>query len=361
MQQISQEKVHEALSKINCLELCKKLGFSLNSQNKIYCIWHPENTPSLQVYPNRFHCFGCGKNANAIHFIRHLKNLSFIQALEYLSHQSFSPIASQKTFREATFEEALTVPDFVERLRIINYIAAYFSSLTAIQIKQRKIQRLISNWFDERGLDKKIILPKWENRFFFIDKERIPIVTQLLKENFKNWRRTNLFNQNEELKWISGDDYAIAFPIWNAKTITSLRLRNVVGGTPKDIEMSPITGLPSSFGWMGYYQIRELNVPYKVVLVEGAPDMLAGMQYFHEEKNIFVVSTGNVKKAEQLHNLQLLKKNCEELILAFDNDPVGLKTTHNVGRNATILGFPKISQLIFNGKDLNEFVKNSKQ
>lgn len=51
---------------------------------KALCPFHAEQSPSLTVFPNnRFKCFGCGENGDAIHFIRKLKNLAFPNAVRY--------------------------------------------------------------------------------------------------------------------------------------------------------------------------------------------------------------------------------------------------------------------------------------
>ncbi len=54
---------------------------------KALCPFHSEKTPSFFVSPSKqiFHCFGCGKGGNAIHFLMEYEKLSFYEALEILS------------------------------------------------------------------------------------------------------------------------------------------------------------------------------------------------------------------------------------------------------------------------------------
>jgi len=50
------------------------------------CPFHNERTPSFHIYPeeNRFHCFGCSADGDAIDFIMRLKDLKFKEAVTYL-------------------------------------------------------------------------------------------------------------------------------------------------------------------------------------------------------------------------------------------------------------------------------------
>jgi hypothetical protein len=51
------------------------------------CPYHEERTPSFFLYPqaNTFYCFGCQVHGDAISLTEKLQNLSFIEAVKYLS------------------------------------------------------------------------------------------------------------------------------------------------------------------------------------------------------------------------------------------------------------------------------------
>lgn len=57
--------------------------------NRLYglCPFHEERTASFFIFrnSNTYHCFGCGLGGDVIDFIVNLKNLSFKEAVEYLS------------------------------------------------------------------------------------------------------------------------------------------------------------------------------------------------------------------------------------------------------------------------------------
>jgi len=50
------------------------------------CFWHDEKTGSLKYYQekNRVHCFGCGKNGDAIDVLMAMKKCTFTEAVEFL-------------------------------------------------------------------------------------------------------------------------------------------------------------------------------------------------------------------------------------------------------------------------------------
>lgn len=52
----------------------------------VLCPLHNEKTPSFYIYTdsNRFKCFGCQKNGNAINLVREIHNYSFKEAVKYL-------------------------------------------------------------------------------------------------------------------------------------------------------------------------------------------------------------------------------------------------------------------------------------
>jgi len=74
------------LDRISLDEAFRRLGFSLNRENKMLCPFHAEKTPSFSVHPKRgiWKCFGCGVGGRGIvSFIQRWKGLSFEDAVLY--------------------------------------------------------------------------------------------------------------------------------------------------------------------------------------------------------------------------------------------------------------------------------------
>jgi len=54
------------------------------------CPFHREKTPSFSVEPVKqfYYCFGCNNGGNVFHFIMHIENLDFLEALRFLADRA---------------------------------------------------------------------------------------------------------------------------------------------------------------------------------------------------------------------------------------------------------------------------------
>jgi DNA primase len=83
--------VEEVKAKVNIVDLIGRY-VALKPAGKSYkgrCPFHPDNTPSLVVSPEKglWHCFGCGAGGDAIGFIMRVERLSFPEALGRLAQE----------------------------------------------------------------------------------------------------------------------------------------------------------------------------------------------------------------------------------------------------------------------------------
>ncbi len=62
------------------------------------CPFHSEKTPSFFVNPQMqlYHCFGCGAGGTVIHFIEHIENLDFVEAVKFLAQRAGIPLPEEK-------------------------------------------------------------------------------------------------------------------------------------------------------------------------------------------------------------------------------------------------------------------------
>jgi len=71
--------------------------------SKGLCPFHPDHNPSLAVYPDHFYCFGCGAHGDVIDWVMKLHNLSFNEALKYLTEKfNLPPTTTTKSKAVAT-------------------------------------------------------------------------------------------------------------------------------------------------------------------------------------------------------------------------------------------------------------------
>lgn len=53
-------------SSVNLIHVAKYYGIEVNRSGFTSCLFHNERTPSMKLYPDHFHCFGCGKSGDVI-------------------------------------------------------------------------------------------------------------------------------------------------------------------------------------------------------------------------------------------------------------------------------------------------------
>jgi DNA primase len=88
---IPQSFLSELLARVDVVEVVGKY-VQLKKGGANYmglCPFHGEKSPSFSVSPTKqfFHCFGCGKNGNAIGFLMDHTGMSFIEAVKDLAQQ----------------------------------------------------------------------------------------------------------------------------------------------------------------------------------------------------------------------------------------------------------------------------------
>ena len=55
--------------------VARAYGLRINRSGMAICPFHREKTPSAKIYPDGFHCFGCGVHADVIGFTQRLFDL----------------------------------------------------------------------------------------------------------------------------------------------------------------------------------------------------------------------------------------------------------------------------------------------
>jgi DNA primase len=97
----SLEKLKERLDLVEVLSAhveMKRAG----SSYKALCPFHQEKTPSFVVQKGdtHYHCFGCGAHGDAIQFLIHYLNLSFVEAVESLAERFHVPLERHEVHKE---------------------------------------------------------------------------------------------------------------------------------------------------------------------------------------------------------------------------------------------------------------------
>ncbi len=87
------------------------------------CPFHGEKTPSFTVSPSKqfYHCFGCGKNGDAINFLMEHNGMSFVDAVQELAQQHGMQVPDEhsnpqeRARAEARRQQQATLNDVLEK------------------------------------------------------------------------------------------------------------------------------------------------------------------------------------------------------------------------------------------------------
>ena len=95
------EIIKEAVSTYDLLDM---LGIELY-KDKIICPFHNDNSPSMWVYDDHFHCFSCGNHHDVISFTKKYLNLNFKETIQMLASKkniniTLSDTSSFKYYQE---------------------------------------------------------------------------------------------------------------------------------------------------------------------------------------------------------------------------------------------------------------------
>ena len=96
---IPQSFIQELLNRADVVDIVgryvqlKKAGANFSG----LCPFHSEKSPSFTVSPTKqfFHCFGCGKNGNAIGFLMEHAGMNFVEAVKDLA-QTYNMVVPEE-------------------------------------------------------------------------------------------------------------------------------------------------------------------------------------------------------------------------------------------------------------------------
>ena len=74
-------------------------GVEINRASFANCPFHPDNEPSLKIYDDHYHCFGCGAHGDVTNFVARLFGLSQYEAAKKLDYD-FGLYFTNKTYYE---------------------------------------------------------------------------------------------------------------------------------------------------------------------------------------------------------------------------------------------------------------------
>ncbi len=345
MAYFSDEWIQELLLKVNLVDL---IGEYVTLQNKsgrwwACCPFHNEKTPSFSVTPEKgfFHCFGCGKGGNAIHFVMEQEKMSFPEACRYLADKVKLPVPDVAD--DSNYEKRKQQR---EKIFVMNKIAAKFFHKNLYDAQGKGALE----YLHERGLSDRIIktfgigyaLDKWDG-----------LLDLLAKDGYtkQDMQLAGLVKINDG-KCYDMFRNRVVMPIVNT-------FANVIGfgGRVMDDSLPKYLNSPETAAFNKSKNLYNLNMVRKqknlkhLILVEGYMDVIAMHVYGIPE---CVATLGTALTQDQA---RLLKRYVNNVYVSYDGDNAGKKATL---RALDILAQEGIESRVVSipgGQDPDEFLK----
>lgn len=351
-QRIPREFIDQLIARTDVIDLIDSyVPLKKNGANfKACCPFHDEKSGSFVVSPAKqiYHCFGCGVGGNVISFIMAYDNCSFIEALELLAKRNNVALPTYADSNNAA--PTKTKDDLFD---IMVEAAKFYQQQLKTHAQAQKAKRYLI----DRGLSGEIakhyqlgFAPEgWDN-----------LLKHLKQKNFSvtSLNEAGLINQKSQDKAYDRFRDRIMFPIRNRQgKVIGFGGRVIDQGEPKYLN-SPETPLfYKGRELYGLYELLQVQRnPAYIIIVEGYMDVLALAQ----QGIPTAVATLGTATTEQ--HIQILSRNCEQLIFCFDGDDAGKKAAWRaLTTTLPVISADKIVRFVFlpDGQDPDSFVREN--
>jgi DNA primase len=311
---IPQSFIQELLSRVDVVDIVGKyVQLKKGGANFMgLCPFHGEKSPSFSVSPTKqfFHCFGCGKNGNAIGFLMEHAGMSFIEAVKDLAQQTGMQVPEEQQSPEDRAKAAAqkakqdSLSDVLEKAG-----EAYREQL--------KISPHAIDYLKGRGLSGQIAkrfglgyAPEgWRSLASIFPKYDDPLLAEsgLVIVNEEDDKRYDRFRDR------------IMFPIRNIKgECIGFGGRVIGSGTPKYLNSPETPVFHKGRELYGLYEAREaLHSAGYVLVTEGYMDVVALAQLG------FANAVATLGTACTPEHVQKLFRFTDSVVFSFDGDGAG--------------------------------------
>jgi len=268
------------------------------------CPFHGEKSPSFTVSHSKqfFHCFGCGANGDAIHFLREHAGLSFLEAVQELAQAAGMALPGRE-------QGAAPTQDHTELLKANELAAAFYRHCL-------RHEQHAKDYLKGRRL------PSEATERFVIG--YAPTGWTSLKEAFPDYGanrhlvEAGLVVEREDRRYDRFRE-RIMFGIRDPRgRLLGFGGRSIGTAEPKYLNSSASPLFDKSAALFGVFEAREaIRRTRQVLVVEGYMDVVA--LSMNGVPNC-VATMGTACTRQHLERLMAV---CEEVVFAFDGDAAG--------------------------------------
>ena len=328
---IPQDVIEDILRRISIVELIsqhatlKKAGHNY----KGLCPFHNDrNTPSLSVSDQKglYHCFSCGAGGNALTFLKEYNKLDFVDSMKILGELAGIDI-------EYYLQNQQDILPLRNKLKTIHQIAQEFYIEQLFKIDNPQTELAVRT-IKKRKLDKKTI------ELFGLGFGGIgwdELFKKLQSSGFKTDEIiiSGLCGKSENNKFYDRFRNRITFPIFDSEgVIVAFGGRIIDNSSNAKYINSPETPLFKKgsllYGW-NFSKDTALEIG-NVIIVEGYMDVI---RMFQAGFSTAVAPLGTGLSEDRI---SFLKHKVDTIILCFDGDNAGQKSTYRSAGIAAKLG-----------------------
>lgn len=341
------DQIEEIRSKIDIIQLISEyLPLKKSGRNfKALCPFHAEKTPSLVVSPERqiFKCFGCSVGGDIFGFLMKMEGMEFGEALRTLAKRAGVTLT---TYHPTTAETEK------EKLYQINHLAGefYHYLLASHPVGQQARQYLKL----KRGVSEETIRlfklgyapPLWEGLQKFLVGKKGYKPEELLKAGL-------VVGQTGRFRDFFRD--RLIFPLKDHRgNVVGFSGRILSGDGPKYIN-TPETAVYHKADLLYGLETTKnaIKSQNQVIIVEGEFDLLSSWQA--GVLNVVAIKGSALTESQ----LRLLKRFCENLVLALDRDLAGDTASHRGIELAELSGFNVQVFRLSESKDPDELARKN--
>jgi len=350
------DQIEEVRSKIDIVQLISEyLPLQKSGRNfKALCPFHSEKAPSFMVSPERqiFKCFGCGAGGDVFGFLMRMERMEFGEALRTLAKRAGVVLTSYRP----TTDEAEK-----EKFYKINHLTSEFYHYLLIShpVGQKALSYLLNRGIKKESIElfKLGFAPAlWEGLQKFLVGKRGYRDEDLLKlglivkqtSGFRDFFRDRIIFP---LKDNRGNVVGFAgrvIGVWQEEQAAKIGPKYInTPESPLYHKSDLLYGLETTKN-----AIKSKN---EAVVVEGELDLISSYQAGVE--NVVAIKGSALTETQ----CRLLKRFCENLILALDTDIAGDQAARRGIKTADSYGLAVKVAKIPEGKDPDELARKNPQ
>lgn len=350
IQKISEEQLNTIRNAVDIVDIVNEY-VQLKKQGRNYfglCPFHGENTPSFSVSPDKqiFHCFGCGAGGNVFTFLMDIEGYSFVEAAKELAEKGNIPLQLEISDSSSHNEQ----PSASKKMIAAHELLCKFYHHLLVNTKEGEnaLQYLEDRGFTRKAIDQFSIgyaLNSWEFVTSFLSKRGFD--SDLL------YQAGIIVKREDDGKQFDRFRNRVMFPIHNHQgEIVAFSGRALGNDEPKYLNTPETPIFNKSKLLFNFHQSRAaIRKKEFAVLFEGFADVISAAEAGVDNG----IATMGTSLTEE--HIQILKRNCSEVLLCFDSDKAGIEAANRAANMLFQEGMAVKVAYMPDGLDPDEYIK----